>query len=74
MERSLCGCSFLGMFVDRSFDGGTPKVMKSRPHFSNNSLWKQPPSPLSSRPERSVVEKSLCGCPFLGMFFDRSVA
>jgi hypothetical protein len=29
-----------------------------------------PPSPLSSRPKRSEVERSLCGCSFLGMFFD----
>jgi hypothetical protein len=31
-----------------------------------------PLSPLSSRPERSVVERSLCGCSVLGMFFDRA--
>ncbi len=41
------------------------------------SMWKKtavnwqllsmeaPPSPLSSRPKRSVVERSLCGCSFL---------
>jgi hypothetical protein len=28
-------------------------------------------SPLSSRPKRSVAERSLCGCTFLEMFFDR---
>ncbi|MDX6462508.1 MAG: hypothetical protein QOE55_6205 [Acidobacteriaceae bacterium] len=28
------------------------------------------PSPLSSRPERSGAERSLCGCLFLEMFFD----
>ena len=28
--------------------------------------------PLSSRPERSAVERSLCGCSSLEMFFDRA--
>jgi hypothetical protein len=28
------------------------------------------PYPLSSRPERSGAERSLCGCLFLEMFFD----
>jgi hypothetical protein len=40
--------------------------------FSNYSPAAPPPSPLSSRPERSVVERSLCGCSFLGMFFERA--
>src|SRR5882762_6773842 len=30
---------------------------------------KRCPSPLSSRPERSVAERSLCGCLVLEMFF-----
>src|ERR1700678_57689 len=30
---------------------------------------KTPPSPLSSRPKRSAVERSLCGCFTLEMFF-----
>jgi hypothetical protein len=30
-------------------------------------------SPLSSRPERSAVERSLCGCSYLEMFFLQSV-
>ena len=33
----------------------------------------EPLSPLSSRPKRSAVERSLCGCSFLEMFFDPSV-
>jgi hypothetical protein len=32
-----------------------------------------PLSPLSSRPKRSVVERSLCGCSFLEVFFLQSV-
>jgi hypothetical protein len=32
-----------------------------------------PPSPLSSRPKRSAVERSLCGCSFLEMFFLQGV-
>jgi hypothetical protein len=32
-----------------------------------------PPSPLSSRPERSAVERPLCGCSSLEMFFDRGI-
>src|SRR6202522_275154 len=31
-----------------------------------------PLSPLSSRPKRSVVERSLCGCTYLEMFFNRA--
>jgi hypothetical protein len=31
------------------------------------------PSPLSSRPERSGAERSLCGCLFLEMFIIRNV-
>jgi hypothetical protein len=34
-----------------------------------NSL-EAPPSPLSSRPKRSAVERSLCGYFFLEMFFE----
>src|SRR3984957_12273406 len=42
---------------------GPPKVMKNRLLFGNHTyrqphLMKAPPSPLSSRPERSVVERS----------------
>ena len=40
--------------------------------FSNYSPVEAPPSPLSSRPERSAVERSLCGCSVLEMFFDRA--
>jgi hypothetical protein len=36
--------------------------------LSNFSLWKRLLSPLSSRPERSAVERSLCGCSFLEVF------
>src|ERR1700722_17328308 len=31
-----------------------------------------PLPPLSSRPKRSVVERSLCGCTYLEMFFNRA--
>jgi hypothetical protein len=31
------------------------------------------PSPLSSRPKRSEVERSLCECSLLEMFFERAV-
>jgi hypothetical protein len=46
----------------------------------NSAYVRQPlslealPFPLSSRPKRSVVERSLCGCSVSEMFFDRSVA
>jgi hypothetical protein len=61
--------------------------------FGNHTQWKRRPPPLSSRPERSVVERSavqrtfpgnvfrqngreversLCGCSLLEMFFDRT--
>jgi hypothetical protein len=39
--------------------------------FSNYSPLESPSSPLSSRPKRSEVERSLCGCSFLEMFFDK---
>jgi hypothetical protein len=39
--------------------------------FSKLLSLEAPPSPLSSRPERSAVERSLSGCFFLEMFFDR---
>src|SRR3984885_11223219 len=31
-----------------------------------------PLSPLSSRPKRNVVERSLCGCSYLEMLFNRA--
>jgi thiazole synthase len=41
---------------------------KKRLLFSNYSPPEAPPFPLSSRPERSAVERSLCGCTLLEMF------
>jgi hypothetical protein len=74
VERSLCGCSFLGMSFDREVMGhwAHPRVMHSAPVQQLLSL-EAPLFPLSSRPKRSEVERSLCGCSFLGMFFDREV-
>src|ERR1700679_447742 len=40
--------------------------MKTAPFYQLLSM-EAPPSPLSSRPERSVVERSLCGCFVLEM-------
>ena len=37
--------------------------------FGNYFLWKRRPTPLSSRPKRSAVERSLCGCSLLGNVF-----
>jgi hypothetical protein len=51
---------------------GPPRVIKIGFGLSTALYWKRRPNPLSSRPERSAVERSLCGCYLLGMFFDWS--
>jgi hypothetical protein len=43
-----------------------PRRRKTAPVQRRLSM-KAPPSPLSSRPKRSAVERSLCGCSFLEM-------
>src|ERR1700728_264124 len=56
----ICGVSgpFLEMFFDRkSWPFAPPKVMKNGPIQQLPSM-EAPPSPLSSRPERSGVERS----------------
>src|ERR1700679_2992289 len=66
VERSLCGCSFLEMF----FCGANAVQRLWSIHVRKRAVvgWQVKPqvsplpSPLSSRPERSVVERSLCGC------------
>src|ERR1700761_1756958 len=74
VERSLCGGPFLEMFFDRGIMGLRPTQGDEKPaSLQQLLLMEGPPSPLSSRPERSAVERSLCGCPFLGMFFDRGI-
>jgi hypothetical protein len=40
--------------------------------FSNYCPLEAPPSPLSSRPERSGVERSAVRGPLVEMFFDRA--
>jgi hypothetical protein len=60
-----------GSLHRRSNGLGPTKGDEKHPVFSNYSPVEAPPSPLSSRPKRSAVERSLCGCSFLGMFFDR---
>jgi hypothetical protein len=58
---------------DRSVHGLRPtQGDEKRLLFSHLLSLEAPPSPLSSRPERSVVEGSLCGCSFLEVFFDRA--
>ena len=49
---------------------GPPKVMKKHLLFGNYSPVEAPPC----RPERGAEERSLCGCSFLEMFFNRSSA
>jgi hypothetical protein len=40
-------------------------------HLANSSLLEAPPSPLSSRPKQSAVERPQCECSFLERSFDR---
>ena len=70
MERSLCGCSFLGMFFDRGIMGfGPPKVMKNG-SCSATTLPGSTALPfvISTGAQRSG---EICG-PSLGMFFERA--
>src|SRR5580658_9355852 len=63
------GRCFLGkcFSTEESWTLGSPKVTKNGFCQQPPSL-EAPPSPLSSRPKRSAVERSLCGCSFLEMF------
>src|ERR1700678_272353 len=73
VERSLCGCTYLEMFFDRaSMDLRALLRRRQWLLFSKLPSLEAPLSPLSSRPKRSVVERSLCGCTYLEMFFDRA--
>ena len=51
--------------------GGISRLFGARLLFLQLLFLEAPLSPLSSRPERSVVERSLCGGFFLEIFFDR---
>ena len=42
---------------------------EKRTPFQQLLFLEAPLYPLSSRPKRSEVERSLCGCAFLEMFF-----
>src|SRR6202789_3703404 len=63
----------LGNVFQQSIDGpaGPPKKTKIAFIQQLPSL-EAPLSPLSSRPKRNVVERSLCGCTYLEMFFNRA--
>jgi hypothetical protein len=68
------GGSFLEMFFDREITGLRPtQGDEKRLLFSGDCRWKHRPPLLSSRPKRSAVERSLCGCSFLEMFSDRGI-
>jgi hypothetical protein len=60
--------------LDRRSHGpvGPTQGDEKRLLFSNYSSRKSHLFPLSSRPKRSAVERSLCGCSYLEMFFDRN--
>jgi hypothetical protein len=73
VERSLCGCSFLGMFFDRGIMGLRPTQGDEKKLLtSNESPWKRRPPPC--HPDRSEAQwrdLRFSGSP-LEMFFDRA--